>query len=164
MNLHPDFIPDIAEKYRTGSMSMIDLARKFNVSRGTIYNVIKGAGVHTGKDRRFNGTCAWCREKIAPRVRSQAKGRKRVFCNSDCYHEWLNHGGKYEKNSPLSVSVVKQYFPMRPGMIIHHEDGKRTNNLLRNLKVFLNHDDHMKYHYQKANNLKITVEILWQGK
>ncbi len=145
---------------------MIALAGKYEVSRQAIHEVLKVAGIDTSKGRRVKRSCAWCGEPVY-RVKSQVRGRKRVFCfGKDCYFDWMRAGGNHRDDSygrRVGREVVGQYFELNDGMIAHHDDGNNLNNRVENLKVFRDHSEHMKYHFQVHSGVEITVPVLWDG-
>ena len=156
---------EVIKAYRDDLVPMITLAKQHSVSRQAIYKVLKNAGVATGKSNRIKRPCGWCGKPVS-KVRCQARTRKRFFCDQDCYFEWMDSGGEYvpsRTGQRIGRAVVSKYFELLEGYVVHHEDRTQLNNLPWNLKVFVDHSTHMKYHFQKRGNEKITVEILWDG-
>ncbi len=147
-------------------MAMIDLAKTYSVSRQAIWKILKDAGVDTLKSHRVERTCGWCGKAVL-RVKSHVRGRKRVFCrDSDCYFDWMRAGGNSGQSSPaqrVARSVVSKHFTLEDIMVVHQEDGNTTNNMPSNLKVFADHNDHMRYHFQRHSGENLTVPVLWDG-
>ena len=158
-------IMDIVNAYVNDLVPMIDIAKELGCSRQTVWKNLKKLGIDTSKGQRVKRECAWC-GLVVERVKSMVRGRKRVFCNGDCYWNWMDAGGNYSPNrhgQRIGRSVVSQYFRLDDGMVVHHEDGDCLNNAPVNLKVFQDHGDHMRYHFQKRGGERITVEVLWEG-
>jgi len=156
---------DIVVAYFHKLVPMIDLAHQYCVTRQAIWKILNGCGIDTSKGQRVEMACAWCGDPVL-RVKSQIRGHKRVFCNEDCYFDWMKSGGNYNGNrhgQRIARAVVGQHFELRGKMIVHHEDGNTLNNQLGNLKVFTDHSTHMKYHFQKRAGETITTPILWDG-
>ena len=145
--------PKIAKDYLCGT-PVIELGKRYGVTRQAIYDVLKSEKVDTGGTG--SGVCSWCGKGIK-RVKSRLKGRKRVFCDGECYCLWMEAGGNVSDH-PVSRSIVGEFFELSDEMVIHYEDGNKLNNLLRNLKVFRNQDEHMWWHYDGSGG------PLWEGK
>jgi len=142
---------------------MAELADTYGVSRQAIWNILNAAGADTSKGQRVKRYCAWCGKPVE-RVKSKARGRKRVFCiNSDCYFDWMRAGGNLF-SLEITRSIVGRYFELGPDMVVHNEDGNRLNNQLRNLRVFGSHEDHMRYHFERSVGGDVTVPMLWDGR
>jgi len=139
----------IIDAYCRDFEPMPAIAKRFNVSRQSIWKVLKANGVDTSKGKRIERGCAWCEGPVL-RVKSQIRGRNRVFCNRTCYDAWLSEiGAGYNGNrngQRVARSVVGQYFTLEDGMVVHHEDKNTLNNMVRNLKVFACNGDHVRYH------------------
>ena len=103
------------------------------------------------------------------------RNNKHFFCDRYCYYEWRkdikNHphwkGGKvlmqdyeftkipehpyssitgYVKTARLIMErKLKRY--LDPEEVIHHIDGNRTNNKIKNLMLFENKSEHIKHHW-----------------
>ena len=118
------------------------------VTRANIYKFLNRAGVDTSK-RKIPVVCSWC-ENDFEKTKKRFRAVRHHFCCRDCYDEWLHHIGMgYNQNSHgqrIARAVVGEYFTLEGGMVVHHEDKNTLNNMLRNLKVFANNGDHVRYH------------------
>ena len=144
--------PIIAKSYRYLT-PVIELARFYGVSRQAIYDILKSEKAEVSKIGKT--VCSWCGKEVK-RPKSRLRGKKRVFCEGECYWQWMEAGG----NSPdhkLTRSLVGMVFDLEDEMVVHYEDGIKLNNMLRNLKVFRNQDEHMKWHFDKS------VDPIWEG-
>ena len=145
--------PTIAMEYKR-LVPVIELAKRWGVSRQAIYDVLKSEKAEVSKKTKV--ACSWCGKEVE-RGKSRVRGRKRIFCDGECHALWMEAGG----NSPdhkLSRSIVGMVFDLEDDMVVHYEDGNKLNNMLRNLKVFRNQDDHMKWHFDGS------VKPIWEGK
>ena len=158
---------EVVRAYRDELVPMIELAKRYGVSRQAIHKCLRVSGVATGKkDNRVVRPCGWCGKPVE-KVRCQARTRKRFFCPGDCYFDWMRAGGEYKPSrhgQRIARSVVGKYFELVNGMVVHHEDGDNLNNLPYNLRVFADQSSHMRHHFEKRGGDKLTVEVLWNGR
>ena len=186
MKIDPATHKDIIEAYTIDLWPLREIGDVLHVSPTAIRNILRKHGIDTSK-HKITTSCTTCGKSIK-RTRKRVRKQLNHFCCTDCYTVFLD-AGKTSYNSSSNSShfarrVVAHYFDLQPGNIVHHEDGKRFNNLLHNLKVFKNQGDHIKYHHQMRDKYhnKITskerarqreswfrcyqgtpVEILWDG-
>jgi len=128
---------------------MAQLAKEYSVSRQAIYKIIKKAGVPTMKGP-YTVSCDCC-GKPTTKTRSRIRKQKHVFCSMDCYKAFLQAGNGFpyigNRNGQRTArSIVSQYFQLKEGYIVHHENRNALDNRLSNLKVFRNQGDHIRYH------------------
>ena len=77
----------------------------------------------------------------------------------------MRAGGNYNgsrQGQRIARVVVGEYFELEDGMVVHHEDGNTLNNQLRNLRVFIDHSHHMKYHFQMRGG-EVPFSPIWDG-
>lgn len=154
-------IVDIVNRYMVGLEPMIKLAKEYGITRQGIYKVIKKCGIDTPKEAKLFVSCSCCGKEFEAH-RSRIRRHKNVFCSPDCYDAWLKHGNgspyvAHRQSSKTARAIISEYYALRPGNIVHHEDRNQYNNMLYNLKVFVNQGDHVRYHRG------FNVPILWDG-
>lgn len=152
---------DIIESY-INLTPMIELARRYGMSRQGVYKIIRAAGVDTGKNGGIEVSC-FCCQKIIKRWRCQVRKSKHLFCSHDCYHAFLQAGngaGPFivsRQGSRIARKVISKYFDIQPTHIPHHKDRNQFNNDPSNLMVFRCQGDHVRHHRG------FEVEPLWDG-
>jgi len=82
---------------------------------------------------------------IGKKNRSHIRKRKHIFCNMECYYAYIEglQQGEYNQSRQgqrVARAVISQYFTLKPGNIVHHEDRNNKNNYPSNLKVFANQE------------------------
>ncbi len=153
---------DIVREYTTNLIPMIELAKRYGMTRQAVYKILKKAEVDTSKAAaNIDVSCTVCGKEFK-KLRYQVRKAKHVFCCEECYFAWLKHGNgdplvMHRTSSRHARNIVDKHFSLRPGNIVHHEDRNQYNNQLSNLKVFKNQGDHVRYHRG------FIVPILWDG-
>jgi len=153
---------DIVNAFINELEPMINLAKKYNVTRQSIYKLIKSAGIDTSNGAaNLLVSCSCCGKEII-RNRARVRKSKHLFCSEDCYFAWLKHGNGnpliiHRQSARIARDIVEKYFALRPGNIVHHEDRNQFHNSITNLRVFTNQGDHVRYHRG------FIVPILWDG-
>ena len=164
MKINPNDRETIVKAYTIEFIPMIELARRYNVTRMAIWKLLNAVGVDTTKQAAHIKTiCDNCGKETSV-IRSVISKRLHSFCNHNCYYAWLK---REEAKHPLLTSrhcmriarqmVEKSGFFVENEMVVHHEDRNETNNELHNLKVFASQGDHVQYHRG------FTVLPLWEG-
>ena len=139
---------DIIEAYTNDLTPMITLASTYKVTRQRIWQMLKDAGVDTGK-RKLTVTCTQC---CKPMQRTKARIRRTThhFCSIECYYAWLESNsiskGAWRQGLRIARHVVSKHFTLQPGYVVHHIDGDNHNNDILNLMVFACNGDHTRYH------------------
>ena len=156
---------DIIHAYTIGLEPMVEIAKRYNKTRQGIYKVIKRAGINPAEYGRLAVSCTACGE-VTTRPRCQVRNRRHLFCSQECYYGYLEgkQQGEYNGNrhgQRIARAVVSQYFELKPGHIVHHEDRNTRNNEPRNLRVFANQGDHIRYHRWGADG--IEIKPVWDG-
>ena len=173
---------DIIEAYTIDLWSMEEIAKVVHVSKHAIWKLLRKHGVDTSK-HKITVSCAVCGAPIE-RTRKRVRKQLNHFCGTDCYSAFLDAGKTSYANSGnssrIARSVVSQWFELKEGNVVHHEDRNRFNNSRYNLRVFANQGDHIRYHHKTRdeNHNKITtphramqarhglgfdVEPIWNG-
>lgn len=139
---------DIIRGYKE-LVPMIELAKKYGVTRQSIYKIIKKAGIPTAKGP-IEVSCDCC-GKIVPKLKCQIRKQRHHFCDNDCYYTFLEAGNGFpyiqnRHSQRIARSIVSQYYPLGNSCIIHHENRNTLDNRLKNLKVFSCQGDHIRYH------------------
>jgi len=148
---------DIINAYVTGLEPMAKIARQYGVTRATIYNIMKQAGVDTTK-QLIPVSCTVC-GTVVHRHKSHVRKTKYPYCSVDCYYAAIeNKRSKYWRHGQrIARTLVSEHFDLQPEHVVHHIDGNNYNNSLDNLCVFANQGDHVRYHRG------FDVPVLWQG-
>lgn len=152
---------DIINRYQNEFIPMIYLASEYGVTRQAIYKILKRAGVDTSK-RLIPVSCTTCGSECY-RNKANIRTRNHIFCTRQCYDIWLQAGNGFpplisRKGQKLARSIVSQYFSLQKGHVVHHEDRNDLNNDLKNLRVFANQGDHVRYHRD------CDVQPIWDGR
>lgn len=129
---------------------MVELAKRHGVSRMAIWKVLHKAGVDTSKSAAHISTsCEFCHKPLT-RIRCRLRKQRHSFCDKDCWYGWLaqnpNEMIRSRQGMRMARQVVQGYFPLCPGMVVHHEDRNEKNNDPHNLRVFSCNADHISYH------------------
>lgn len=151
---------DIINAYSNELTSMIELAKKYSVTRQAIYKILKHAGVDTSK-RKLPVSCTVC-NTIVYRNKANIRKAKHIFCSRHCYQAWLHSlADDYKQNrhgQRIARSVVSQYFSLQSNHVVHHENKNNLDNRPENLRVFSCQGDHIRYHRG------FDVEPVWDGR
>ena len=152
---------DIIHAYADTFTPMIELAKKYGITRQGVFKILKQAGVDTSK-RRLPVSCDACGTEV---LRTKARIRRQLhhFCSEDCYYAFLQAGNGFpyiasHYGQRLGRSIVSQHFALQDGNIVHHEDRNELNNVLSNLRVFACNGDHVRYHRG------FDVKPIWDGR
>lgn len=153
---------NIVNEYQNKLTSMIELAKKYNVTRQTIHKILKRHEVDT-TNRQITVSCKVC-GTLVKRHKSRIRKQLNHFCTHACWIAFLQAGhpgtGPYTLNRHAMRQArkkVERYYDLQPDHIVHHEDRDTNNNSLYNLKVFACPGDHVRYHRG------FDVNPLWDG-
>ena len=153
---------NIIQAYTVQLIPMIQLARKYGVTRQCIFKLLNKADIDTSKEAaNISVSCTVCGEETK-RLRCIVRKSHHIFCSKACYFAWLKHGNgnpliMHRNSARQARAIVSKLFALQPGYIVHHEDRNQYNNYIPNLKVFANSGDHVRYHRG------FIVPILWDG-
>ena len=160
MKLTPKDQVNIIQAYSEQLTPMITLSKQYKVSRQSIFKLLVRSGIDTSK-RKLSVSCSTCGKEFK-RHKTRIRKQLNHFCSNECYFAFLEagNGNPYIQNRQgqrIARKKVSEYIELKPGYIVHHEDRNTLNNMIRNLKVFRNQGDHIRYHRG------FTVEILFNG-
>ena len=138
----------VVEMYDKEMLPCSVIAKKYGTSRTAVWNYLKARGVDTS-NRLRESKCDQCGKEIK-RPRGQIRDRIHHFCSNECYWKFIKndnyqdsrHGCRIGKEV---ISKVLNIYVYQKG-VVHHVDGDDYNNDIKNLWMFKNHSDHMKYH------------------
>ena len=153
---------DIIYDYTDRLIPMIELAKRYGMTRQGIYKMLKLEGIDTKKNGGVPVSCHACQKEIT-RHKSRIRRQKHHFCNDVCYYAFLSAGASHltpteqRRGGRRSRAIVNKYFKLEPSYIVHHEDRFSLNTELWNLRVFRNQGDHIRYHRG------FDVEPIWDG-
>ncbi len=162
---------EIVDMYRNNA-SIKSIQEVAGISRPAVYNILNAAGIELGRREVLVLVCRFCGEKY-DKPRSRVSGEHGGYCSIQCFHADRSLSGEYSKNGgritrltetvgeitecsfgrrarkAIETSGVK----LKPGQVIHHIDGNRSNNSLVNLRIFNSHSEHMQFHHSLRNKL-----------
>lgn len=150
---------------------MADLAKIAGTSRTYVWRLLQKTSVVTSKfdpsnpdkpcGTRLFVTCSHCGVSFQ-RVRSQIKGKVDMYCCAEHYYADLANPNftQWRHGKRIARSVVSRYFNLLPDHVVHHEDSDERNNNPRNLMVFPDQANHMRWH----RGDKSKAVILWDGR
>ncbi len=165
---------EVAEAYSAGESIQRIQELNEGVTRATIYNALKRAGVAPVRRKVYELSCLFCGETY-DKPRSHVKGQHGGYCSVQCFHASRSKWGEYSKVGG-SLTRVKDSLGyadevnhrkfgrlahkaledagivLKPGEVVHHKDGDRRNMSPDNLQVFKSQSAHMKYHHSLRGN------------
>ena len=156
---------DIITAFTVELESMQSIANRHNRTRQGIWKLLKRNGINPDEYGKITVSCTACGAPVV-RSRSHVRHRKHLFCGLECYSGYIEamQNGSYSQNRQgqrVGRAIVSRYFALQPGNIVHHEDRNTMNNRPKNLKVFANQGDHIRYHRWTKDG--IDVKPLWDG-
>lgn len=155
--LTPEAVSEALEAVRAQE-SVSHIARRLGVSRQRIYQLAKHHGVElrAWTDR----ACGHCGAPLQVR-RHRARQTRRSYCNPACYHAKLGESSYIENRHGQRIArrVVRRFFNLEDGHVVHHIDGDQGHNDPENLMVFRDHGDHMRWH--RGGGPESGVVPLW---
>lgn len=153
---------DIIESY-INLTPMIELGKRYGMSRQGIYKIIKAAGVDTGKNGGLEVSCSCC-QKVIKRWRCQVRKAKHLYCSHDCYYAFLQAGARFDFNGAerrqgnrIGRMIASKFVKLKEGYVVHHINRNVLDNQPHNLMVFRCSGDHTRHHRG------FDVEPVWDG-
>ena len=138
---------DIIARYESLE-PMVDIAKRYKVTRCRIYQILKAHGVDTTK-KKCQLTCPSCGETFF-RTKAKVRNNKTVnYCSVECYTAGLEAnriGILSRQGQRVGRREVAKHFDLQEGNVVHHVDGNNLNNHITNLVVFATQSDHLRYH------------------
>jgi len=154
------------------NIDIADIQSQFNLSRVSIYNILKKNGLSPNRRSVENLTCKFCGEKfqrIHALTKRQPKGQG-GYCSPSCYHADRSRWGEYSskggaiartRNSDDDVkpdpskhskkAIQETGIELVGSQVIHHIDGNKNNNDISNLRIFESQSAHMQFHHSLRN-------------
>jgi hypothetical protein len=135
--------------YTQAHLTLRQIATLAGMSHVGVAKRLRSAGITAHDGVWVKLACNYCGKEFE-RPRCQAK-RERSYCCEDHYFADLENPGykPWRQGQRLARAIVSQYTRLDPDEIVHHEDGNCKNNDRKNLRVFANQSDHLKYHRSK---------------
>ena len=137
---------EVIDKFSNKLITVRELSKEYGVTRVTIYNVLKAAGVD--KKTIFEVPCSGC-GVIVKRYRSAIRGTKNSFCSLDCKIAWMKAtkatGSGTRFGRQIARKRISKYYPIQPGNMEYHVDGNFFNNMPGNLMLFRTELDLVRY-------------------
>jgi len=160
---YPKLTQEAIVFYRDRHFSAPMVARVFGVSAKSVYRYLNKNGVDTSTGKTYSYTCEVCGGQGVT-TRARVRREEARFCSRACYYEFLRQKNpkafRSQYHMKLARKIVREFFDMKEGYIVHHEDGDNRNNRVDNLKVFKNQREHLRYHRAKEG---MRPEPLWEG-
>lgn len=102
--------------------------------------------------------CFTCGKEFYRRFGEQGETKK-PFCSIKCYQSWRSGkrtcykkiGAKHEHRI-IAESMLRR--PLKRGEIVHHINGDKKDNRIKNLMVLPSQADHAAIHFTKPNNME----------
>ena len=131
------------------SLEMI--AKTYNVSRMAVKKYLNKHGVMTAK-KKFKVDCFICGKPVI-KPRNIVRSNDRCYCSRDCYYKARENIDFISDRNGLRIArnAVSKYFKIPHGAVIHHIDSNESNNDIKNLWVFKNNADHLRFHHNPSN-------------
>ena len=149
---------DIINEYSNNLTPVIQLSKKHGITRQGVYKILKTAGVDTKKGK-ITVSCSHCGKSIQ-RHKYIVRRTLNNFCDYKCYYQFLSLNSFIENRhgSRVGRALIHRYYSLLPEQIVHHIDGNQNNNDIKNLMVFANQGDHIRFHRG------FDVLALWDGR
>ena len=151
---------EVTELYWHG-LTIRDIASKMHVSAACILKSLRRSGTprrSAGRPRKPSTVEKACK-------RCGVTTLRRTYCSQTCYFAAIHNPKYFEWRHGTRLAreaVTAAGFVLQPGNIVHHVDGDNRNNLLKNLWVFRNHAEHMRFHRRGVIEAERS-EPLWRG-
>lgn len=118
---------------------MKEIANLSGLSRHTVLNWLKAAGV-VEKDRKIVvTTCPFCGERFR-----QKWSRQRVHCSHQCHGAMTGAAGRYNERLSALTSMHRRV----EGGVKHYINGDQWDDRPENVRLFDSHEEHIAWHWQ----------------
>lgn len=149
-----DHIEEIKDLFLNQLHSLEMIAQKFKVSRSGIKKILNANDVKTSYDAtRPKCTCIACgKEFTKTRARKRNQTGWNDYCSRPCYYKSIEgfgfaDNGPARRDARLKMAIeILGTLKLPAGAIVHHIDGNQTNNLPRNLILFVSQAAHLRFH------------------
>lgn len=137
----------IVDLYTKDHLTMQEIGDKIGMTRQGIYKRLKTMGVKAKQSTLISLSCPTCNRPFVVN-RARYHQAKRHFCSQDCYNQYYTSPNSIINRNGQRIAriLVRQYYNVQTGHIVHHVDGNDKNNSIDNLWLFTNQSDHMKHH------------------
>lgn len=165
----------IVEEYINEKISTYTLARRWNCSQGLVYRIVnKYAKTRIKKEAMNTNSCRNLLKQNNSTVRGEMRSKKNPNYKNGEYKDkngyiiltgMQNHPfaigrrGQILKHRFEVEQYLKKYYPESPALIevnkekylnpiinTHHKDSNPSNNQIKNLFIFENNSEHIRYH------------------
>ena len=140
----------ILEQY-AANVDISILCTTFNLSRVSIYNVLKKHGIKPARKSESPVTpavCAYCTiDFMTPTSQPRQYCSCRCFAKARSFNKETDGSMSRHYGRLAKKELERRGVSLLEGQVIHHKDGDKSNNFFDNLQVFDSHNDHMKYHH-----------------
>lgn len=130
---------DLTRMYSKEFLQTQEIAKRYGVTRQTVWYRAKRLGLRTAKRKTVAIICPYCKEPFTGYINS---GRQK-YCSLRCYHSSVSLHGKYSKQG---LRMAREVSGAVGNEIPHHIDGDNFNNAPWNLVVFPSNAVHMSFH------------------
>lgn len=154
-------VEKIIDMYTTQNMTMQLIADKAGITRQAVKLILDRHNIEYrgGTQPR---TCLFCKE-VFQATRCRLKRGGGDYCSPQCFHADRSIAGEYSITGGGMARLYKslgvtdrqlgrraraQTPGLKPGQVVHHIDGNRSNNDPGNLMIFDNHSEHMQFHHR----------------
>lgn len=146
-----------------------DIAVLAGISRQAVRDSLIRSGVYNPRHGSVEKVCPFCRERFTA-WRNVVRRGGGNYCSVQCFHADRSIGGEYSAIGGAMTRLTSEIYGvqeattrnlsrearravkqagivLKPGQVVHHIDGDRSNNKLENLMIFDSHTAHMQYHH-----------------
>ena len=130
---------DLRRMYSKELMQTQEIAKRYGVTRQTVWNHVKRLGLKTAKRKSRTIVCPYCKEPF----RTFTWSGRQKYCSMRCYQSSVSVNGKYSRQGQR---MAREVSGAEGKEIPHHIDGDNFNNNPWNLVVFPSNAAHISFH------------------
>lgn len=132
--------------YCVQHLTMQQIGAVFGITRQGVYKILKKAGVARAEGERVSFQCEHC-QQACETTRGRWRASRKHYCSPECYYASIYNPALVlsTEGCRKSRALVRQYFDLQRGHIVHHHDSDQSHVALENLAVFENAAAHMSY-------------------